>query len=477
LLTITRLLARQLRAVFRRAGIGRAYGGYGQRALLLADQDTLRIRGMSGCAAVEYQAAPQGGPIQALLPLDLLVACEGSKPDPVQLDFSVSGKVSASWTDKQVPIVLEFDAEAPTDKTPTFPPLPSAFATNEPDLWPALREAAATTDSSSVRYALGCIQLRGSEGQVVATDGHQALVQSGFTFPWTEEILVPASNIFGCRELPTDQPIYVGKTEDWMTFRIGPWSINLEVNKNGRFPDVQRHLADPQSATSRLCLEEADSRFLAEAWPRLPCGDENNYPITLDLNGQVLIRGRGSDQSRATELILSNSRLEGESIVINSNRKYFERAARLGFRDVHLFGNEAALLCCDARRNFVWMPLEAKDTIASGKDPIRIESSGSTGDCAPAAPKPKRSKPVMSEPTVQPQPAPTGEKPAAKAKRTKITPAKTTPIEQAIALRDGLRTAVVQANELIHSLKRQKREARLVQSTLDSLKQLQNVGA
>ncbi len=80
----------------------------------------------------------------------------------------------------------------------------------------------------------------------------------------------------------------------------------------------------------------------------------------------------------------------------------------------------------------------------------------------------------MSEPTTQP--TPTGEKPASKPKRT-TAQAKTTPIEQAIAFRDALRTAVVQANELIRSLKRQRREARLVQTTLASLKQLQKVGA
>lgn len=63
----------------------------------------------------------------------------------------------------------------------------------------------------------------------------------------------------------------------------------------------------------------------------------------------------------------------------------------------------------------------------------------------------------------------------AKAKRA-MHHAKTSPIEQAIAFRDALRTAVVQANELIRSLKRQKREAKLVQSTLGALRQLQKVG-
>ena len=187
---------------------------------------------MSGNTAVEYQAAHQGGPVQALLPLNLLNACEGSKPDPVQLDFSVPDKVAASWTDKHVPVMLDFDVSAPDDTLPPFPPLPTSFATNEPDLWTALREASASTDPNPTRAAVGCIRVRGGEGKLIATDGRQLLVQSGFTFPWTEqELLVPASNVFGCRELPSDQPVYVGKTEDWATFRIGLWSILLKLGR------------------------------------------------------------------------------------------------------------------------------------------------------------------------------------------------------------------------------------------------------
>jgi hypothetical protein len=474
LITITRLLARQLRAVLRRAGIGKAYGGYGRRALFLADQDTLRIRAMSGSAAVDYQAAHQGGPAQVLLPLDLLNACEGSKPDPVQLDFSVPDKVTASWTDKSVPVMVDFDVSAPNDTLPPFPPLPATFASNEPDLWTALREAAASTDANPTRAALSCIQFRSSEGKIVATDGQQALAQSGFSFPWSDDLLVPASNVFGCRELPSDQSIHVGKTEDWVTFKTGPWAISLKLEKDARFPDVMRHFSDPRAALSRLCLAPDDSDFLTDALPRLPCEEETNRPITLDLNGQVLIRGRAADQSRATELTLSNSRLEGDPITINSNREYLLRALRLGFREVLLYGNEQPALCDDGRRKLVWALLTPGAAIPSGPDLIRIASTQRPAGGASGQPQKRRRKTTVSEPT--PQSTPTGEKPAAKANRS-TAHAKATSIEQAIVFRDSLRAAVVQANELIRSLKRQKREARLVQTTLASLKQLQNVGA
>jgi hypothetical protein len=473
LISITRFQARQLRAVFRRAGIGKVHGGFGQRALFLASDGTLRIRGLSSNVAIEYQTAHQGGSIEALLPLDLLAACEGSRPDPVQLDFSTADKVTASWTDKRVPVVLDFATSAPDDKLPPFPPLPDTFATDQPDLWSALQEAASTTDQQPHRFALSCIQLCGTAGKIAATDGQQALVQSGFTFPWTEDLLVPASGIFGCRELPGDQPIQVGKTEDWVTFKTGAWAISLKLEKDARFPDVTRHISDPSGAASHLRIADSDGDFLNDALPRLPCEDNTNCPITLDLNGQVLIRGKAADQSRATELALSNSRLDGDPSTVNSNREYLLRALRLGFRDVHLYGRDQPVLCDDGRRQYVFALLNPESPIPSSPDLIRIASiQRQTGDVS-GHPQPRRRTTPVSAPTTQSPP--TGEKTATKPKRSPASK-RPSPIEQAIAFRDALRAAVVQANELIRSLKQQKREARLVQTTLASLRQLQKVG-
>lgn len=59
-------------------------------------------------------------------------------------------------------------------------------------------------------------------------------------------------------------------------------------------------------------------------------------------------------------------------------------------------------------------------------------------------------------------------------KRSRPRPTAST-IEQAVALRDTLRAVARQAGELARSLKHQKRQARIVATTLESLKQLQKV--
>jgi len=474
LIHLTRSLARQLRAVFRRAGVGKVQGGYGQRILFRAAGGTLRIRALTCNSAIEYQAVHQGDAIETMLPLELLAACEGSRPDPVQLDFSAADKVTATWTDKRVPVVLDFATTTPSDTLPPFPPSPGTFTSNEPSLWIALREAANTTDHDPQRYALGCVQLCGSSGRIAATDGQQALVQSGFAFPWTEDLLVPASGAFGCRELTSNEPIQVGKTEDWVTFQTGPWTVSLKLEQDARFPNVSRHIGDPAAASSHLCIADSDGDFLNDALPRLPCDDNTNCPITLDLNGQVLIRSKPADQSRATELVLSNSRLDGEVITVNTNREYLLRAVRLGFREVHFNGHEQPVLCDDGRRQFLWALLSADSAIPNRPDSIRIASIQRQADGAGGHSQPRRRRTNMPESTIPSRS--NGEKSATKPKRA-MSRGKATPIEQAIAFRDSLRTAVTEANELIRSLKQQKREAKLVQSTLASLRQLQKVGA
>src|SRR5262249_34494827 len=56
----------------------------------------------------------------------------------------------------------------------------------------AYREALNCVDRTSerTRFNLNCILLSKS-GEIVATDSRQLLVRHGFTFPWTEDILIP----------------------------------------------------------------------------------------------------------------------------------------------------------------------------------------------------------------------------------------------------------------------------------------------
>src|SRR5208283_3446818 len=151
----------------------------------------------------------------------------------------------------------------------------------------ALTEAGETTDSDAVRFAVNCLQLRGPQGSIGASDGRQILVQSGFTFPWEGDLLIPSSKVFGSPELAGDGPVSVGQSGDWVAFRVGAWTFWLAVNKDGRFPDLSRHILRPENAMARCVMSATDAAFLSQALPHLPSDDTLNHPITVDLNGNI----------------------------------------------------------------------------------------------------------------------------------------------------------------------------------------------
>jgi hypothetical protein len=77
-----------------------------------------------------------------------------------------------------------------------------------------LADASSSAARESVRYAVSNIQLRGRPGEIIATDGRQLLLQSGFKFPFTDDVLVPSSTVFGCKELDGGGEVSIGAGKD-----------------------------------------------------------------------------------------------------------------------------------------------------------------------------------------------------------------------------------------------------------------------
>ena len=229
---------------------------------------------------------------------EALKRCEGAKVDPVTFEPVEGDKVILSWQEHGIPQVVQFPAGAPdTD----FPPIPKRMQSHGPELLAALRDAVDTTDSDATRYALGCIRLRAgkpgrNEGRIVAMDGRQLLLQSGFAFPWKGDVLVPASRIFACRELQGDSHVEIGKTEDWLTLRAGNWTIHLRIQKEARFPRVDDHIPEGNDADTTLgpapiphfeiCGLPRD-RLLVTNGQEVPAGTEAKSDTCLGSYGQL----------------------------------------------------------------------------------------------------------------------------------------------------------------------------------------------
>ena len=322
--------------------------------------------------------------------------------------------------------------------------------------------AAAT---SQVRYALTCIQLRGSKGEAVGSDGRQLLIVRGLAFPWTDDVLVPRTRLFEGKTFTDAEAVEMGRTDDHVVVRVGPWTAWLAIEKTGRFPKVDSVIPRETSKATRVVLADEDAEFLARTLPRMPGDESEHSPVTLHANGQVVVRAK-SESAPLTELVLNRSVTVGDEVRIVTDRHFLRRAAQLGIRNIRFVDDRTPVVGESDRHTYVWQPLDSKTALASSDDAVRIESAATSTPQPDPQPTPRR-VPAMSEKSSGTRP----EEPEIETTDEVVAD----PIQEAEAVRGQLRDLLGRVNRLVHALKRQRRQNQLVRSTLASMKQLQGV--
>jgi hypothetical protein len=477
LITISRSIIRQIRTVLKRAGIYKTRLALSSPLFLIGSREGLKLRAQSHEVAICYDLPGDFAAEQMILPQQFLDDCEGRKDEPVTLEAQPDGRSTAQWREAGIPQLVQYDAwKKPISD---WPAMPETLAANEPGLLEALAMASETTDSASSRFALGCIQFQGDNGSLAATDGRQLLVQRGYKFPWEVDLLAAGVRMFSGPDLPHDESVGIGRTDQHVVLTVGRWTIWLAIEAEARFPKTDDLVRAPETATNRCRFSPGDAKFLARSLGHLPSEDEIHYPVTVDLNGHVAVRGKSREQDHPTEIVLSASTQEGEPRHFNMNREYLARALRLGLHELCFFGADQVIQAHDERRSYLWMPLRAEGAIPPSPDAIRIESQ--SADAAAAITPPKKTR----KPTVNSNPSPTAVESTSKPRLKKHTEpdreidkgGNGSPIEQAKRLRASLRETLAETNRLIVSLRRHQKQSKVVASTLASLKQLQAISA
>jgi hypothetical protein len=472
-IAITRHAARRLRAVFRRSVLGISHKGLIPPLVLHAEGQRLRAQYRYHDLAVEYT---EPGCVRQLdsipIPLEALADVEGRDDTAVELESVEPDRVVVRWQDRGIPQAREYPV-TPFGKIASFPETPTAWTSLSADVLAALAEASATCTGDSARYALECIQLRGSDGRIIATDGCQLLVRSGFGLPWDGDLLIRGSPIFACKAFIRDKSIQIGKTDTHVVLRIGPWTTYHEIQKDGRFPRVEDAIPETQAVATRIQLDPDDARFLETALDRLPGSEVLNSPATLEMNGRVVVRARGAEQAQITELVLNRSSYTGPPIRINSNREFLSRAIRLGFSEIGIAGVEAPVVCRNEYQVYAWQPLSGHAAIEPTDNVIRIESATATSEV-----RQEHTPPVTPRSTMSNRIRRNGEDPSSQASDNGHTASESPGSSLATLIQDAesLHATLTEARSslacLIAGLRRHRKQSRLLNETLRSIRQL-----
>ena len=461
MIELSRVLVRQFRAVVRKSVLAASPRGPSPIVVCRAGRRGLTLSCRREEVGVRHHTPGSFPDANVAVPFARLADLENAG-EVIAIEQTAPSRGRASWQGGEGLRVLDFDTEDPSSSAPAPEPSRNGMRL-EPGFLAVLDEAARTASREAVRYATNRILLRGRDGTVVATDGRQLLLQGGYRFPWEEEHYLPALPVFGSRELPRDRPVALGLAKDRITLGVGPWLFDFAVESGVRFPDVDRVIPDARSASTRLRLDAADIEELVRGLPRLPDNDDPQSPVTLDLGNAVAVRSRPEDGT-VSEVVLSRSRREGPALRVAMDRRYLLRALTLGFTEVLIADANQPLVCRDAGRTYLWMPLSDADAVPPAPD---SPAGPAVAKGRAAAPHPETPRRTTTMPANEPRDeggrrdgADRGEPPD--------------PIGEAEELRAHLQAALARTARLIAALKQQRRQSRVVESALESLRRLQH---
>src|SRR5262249_52992872 len=149
------------------------------------------------------------------------------------------------------------------------------------------------------------------------------------------------------------------------------------------------------------------------------------------------------------------------------------RAVKLRIREVQVADPERPLLCQDATRRYVMMPLGKGEALPPDADVARIVS----GEAAAPAPAPVITPPPRRRPAQPPPPPPTNGQPRRNGAAENQPPGPdqslADPLVEAEAVRALLQEAQARLGRLLAVLKHQRRQGRALRAAMDSLRQLQ----
>jgi hypothetical protein len=435
-----------------------------------ADGQQLVLESARGPIALRYTLPEASGSGSLAFRSSVLSAFEGRTNAPVNLEAISPSHARARWEDAGVPHEQTMETVAP-DSLPELSDLPVNLVAMPEDFLDALAEAAQSTAAQGTRYALERVQLGGPDGALIATDGKQVLIQRNFPLPWTERVLVPRLRLSGLPGMIDQTPVLLGRTNNHVVVQAGAWTFFLTIDDQAKYPDVLGALPRPSSITSRCQIAAEDVDQLIEVLLKLPGHDQDQKPVTVDLGEAIAVRGRSSPSGPAAEIVLPNSQHSGRPVRFATPRELLLRALRMGLTQMELNRADGVIVLRDATRVFGWMPLEPSAVVLPEQSMIRVHRP--TATLAP--PSESASEAIDSESRSIAMPSLSSNGHSSDERRPEVNGAFAgidDLLSEAESLRQHLSEAASRGTRLVAALKQHRRQARVVDAAVNSIRDL-----
>jgi hypothetical protein len=343
---------------------------------------------------------------------------------------------------------------------PEWPMTPRRWSEPDEAILPALHEASRCSEREpGPRWATQRLQLHGSMGRLVGTDGKQLLIQEGFHWPFSESLLVPALPIYGANEW-RGSSARIGRTANHVVLSVGAWLLALAIDTAGKFPDAMAAIPKAMTATT-LTLAERDAVSLLTHLKQ--CSTDKELPITLDIRGErVAVRYQDASTNKVTEIRLPSTRGTGPPVQVACLRSHWLHGLELGLRQITLHGANKPILFHAHHRQYLVVTLDTSAVVAVSRPATIAEPNRML---EPSALGRSLTKPLLEKPMPLPNSPPNS-----------VGDAVPDLLAEAEAVRELLSEATQRITQLVQLLKAKRKADRAISQAVRSLQAIPLLG-
>ena len=258
----------------------------------------------------------------------------------------------------------------------------------------------------------------------------------------------------------------------------------------GNYPNWRQVVPEEKQFNTTVELSPAAMETIMTLVPRIPCHDAINNPIGLIVEKKKLVlRGRGANDSKHTDLDVEGVTVKGQPVSVFVNRDFLTKALGFGMSTVQIIDPLTPLKFSNGGKQMIVMPIRATDptpTAASPDVPPKQPNAAPSSDASAETLQGPQEPSTMERSDNMPRTATTASNGTTsngngngQHEHAATKPAIDAAFEKIESIKGSYREAIRGLNDLTDTLKQVQREQKTtdkeVASVRTTLEKLQNV--
>jgi DNA polymerase III sliding clamp (beta) subunit (PCNA family) len=382
----------------------------------------------------------------------------------------------------------------------------------EPEFGKSLKEALALASDDPSRFVLqgACLDVTDKKFHyIVGTNGRALYSANSFCFALKKSIIIPNSKFLSATDLMDESPCFLSvepgeeKVEPkkgqpgkeaapgWVRLESPRWTlVTREIL--GQFPNWKQVVPPTTDKWTGIELSDEAVKEMLKVIPNLPGGENQNRPITLSVDSDVVLSGRNNTDEEWTNVPVKTVKVHGNRVTVCLNREYFTAALKFGLKHLDIEDGLTPVVFTNGGRKMVIMPIRLDGAPVTEGQPRR------TGPASEESAEQQQSPPSITEAQAERTEMPRTSNRVTETNRietaeplngngnghehTNGTPngAEVKSIADHVDLiKESLKGVIRELNAVVDSLKQAEKEKRAsdreVESIMNKLRQIQNV--